>query len=72
MIFAVSLEIIIQRVVGNKPCYVIKNSLIITVLYNRSRKSNLFHGAEKLLFRRTILIYFIFLNLDFVVLLVED
>jgi hypothetical protein len=27
MIFAVSFEIIIQRVVSNEPCYVIKNTL---------------------------------------------
>jgi hypothetical protein len=41
MIFVVSIEIIIQRVVvvSNNPCNVIKkNILIITVLYNRSRK----------------------------------
>jgi hypothetical protein len=38
MIFGVSFEIIIQRAVGNEPCYLTKNTLIITVLYNRSRK----------------------------------
>jgi hypothetical protein len=32
MIFAVSFEIIIQRPVGNEPCDVIKNTLIISVL----------------------------------------
>jgi hypothetical protein len=31
MIFAVSFEIIIQRAVGNEPCYLIKNTLIITL-----------------------------------------
>jgi hypothetical protein len=36
--FAVSFEIIIQRAVGNEPCYVIKNTLIITILYNWSLK----------------------------------
>jgi hypothetical protein len=37
MIFAVSFEIIIQRVVSNEPCYVIKKHF--TVLYNnRSRE----------------------------------
>jgi hypothetical protein len=39
MIFAVSFEIIIQRAVGYESCYPIKNTLIITVLSNRSRKS---------------------------------
>jgi hypothetical protein len=40
-IFAMSFEIIIQRGVANEPYYVIKNTLIITVLYNRSRKNTL-------------------------------
>jgi hypothetical protein len=31
MIFAVSLEIIIQRAVGNESCYPMKNTLIITL-----------------------------------------
>jgi hypothetical protein len=39
MIFAVSFEIIIQRAVGNECCYLMKNTLKITVLSNRSRKT---------------------------------
>jgi hypothetical protein len=38
MIFAVSFEIIIQQAVGNESCYPMKNTLIIIVLSNRSRK----------------------------------
>jgi hypothetical protein len=34
-----SFEIIIQRVVGNESCYRVKNTLIMTVLSNRSRKT---------------------------------
>jgi hypothetical protein len=34
MIFGVSF----QRTVGNEPCYLTENTLIITVLSNRSRK----------------------------------
>jgi hypothetical protein len=49
MILTVNFEIIIQRAVGNEPCYRIKHTLIITILYNRSRKSNLF-GAVKIHF----------------------
>jgi hypothetical protein len=41
MIFAMTIEIIIQRAVGNDSCYPMKNNLFITVLANRSRK-NLF------------------------------
>jgi hypothetical protein len=36
MIFAVSLKIIIQRDVDNEFCYSMKNTLIITVLFNYS------------------------------------
>jgi hypothetical protein len=44
MIYTVCFEIIIQRAVGNELCYLIKKkTLIITVLYNTSRKSTLFH-----------------------------
>jgi hypothetical protein len=32
MIFPVSFEVIIQRAVGGEPCYLMKNTLIITVL----------------------------------------
>jgi hypothetical protein len=38
MIFAVSFEIIIQGAVGNESCYPMENTLIITVLSNRSRE----------------------------------
>jgi hypothetical protein len=41
MTFAVSFEIIIQRTMGNEPYYLMKNTLITTVLYNRSRKNTL-------------------------------
>jgi hypothetical protein len=54
VIFAVSFEIIIQWAVGNQPCYLIKTHLIMTVLYNRSRKNdtfpvlkNFFHFSRK-------------------------
>jgi hypothetical protein len=33
-------EITIQRAVGDEPCYLMKNTLIITLLYNKSRKTN--------------------------------
>jgi hypothetical protein len=39
MIFAVNYEIIIQRALDNESCYPMKNTLIVTVLFNRSRKS---------------------------------
>jgi hypothetical protein len=39
MIFAVNYEIIIQRALDNESCYPMKNTLIVTVLSNRSRKS---------------------------------
>jgi hypothetical protein len=46
MIFAVSFEIIIQRAVSNESFYPMKNTLIIiTVLFNRSRKINLMESA---------------------------
>jgi hypothetical protein len=38
VIFTVIFEIIIQRAVGDELCYLMKNTLIITVFYNRSRK----------------------------------
>jgi hypothetical protein len=41
MIFAVSFEIIIQQAVGKESRYPMKNSLISTVLSNRSRKKGL-------------------------------
>jgi hypothetical protein len=34
VIFAVIFEIIIQRAVGDELCYLMKNTLIITVFYN--------------------------------------
>jgi hypothetical protein len=40
LIFAVNFEIIIQWAVGNESCYAMKNTLIITVLSNRSRKTH--------------------------------
>jgi hypothetical protein len=33
MIFAVIFEIVIQWAVGDEPCYLIKNTLIIAILY---------------------------------------
>jgi hypothetical protein len=48
-----SFEIIIQLAVGNKSCYLMKNTLIITVLPNRSRKNNYFH-AFKVLGKRVL------------------
>jgi hypothetical protein len=45
--FAVSFEIIIQRAVGNESCYTIKNTLIITVLSNRSIKK-IIHVIKKI------------------------
>jgi hypothetical protein len=39
----VSFEIIIQRAVANESCYPMKNTLIIIVLSNRSRKMSFFH-----------------------------
>jgi hypothetical protein len=43
VIFAVSFEItpIIQGAVGNESCYPKKNTLIITLLYNKSKKNTL-------------------------------
>jgi hypothetical protein len=46
MIFAVSFEIIIQRAVSNESCYPMKNTLIITVLSNISRKNALLCGLD--------------------------
>jgi hypothetical protein len=42
MIFAVSFEIIIQQAVGSESCYPMKNTLIITVLSNKSREKYIF------------------------------
>jgi hypothetical protein len=33
MIFAVIFEVVIQWAVGDEPCYLIKNTLIIAILY---------------------------------------
>jgi hypothetical protein len=41
LIFAI-FDIIIQRAVGYGPCYLMKNTSIITALYNRSRKKTFF------------------------------
>jgi hypothetical protein len=51
MIFAVSFEIIIQRAVDNESCHTMKNTLIITVLSNRSRKNKLHNNKKKSLFK---------------------
>jgi hypothetical protein len=39
MIFAVIFEIVIQWAVGDEPYHLIKNTLIIAILYNRSGKT---------------------------------
>jgi hypothetical protein len=51
MIFAVSFEIIIQRAVDNESCHTMKNTLIITVLSNRSRKNKLHNNKKESLFK---------------------
>jgi hypothetical protein len=62
MILAVSFEIIIQQAVGNEWCDLMKNTLKITVLSNRSRKTyfctylNRFHGLSA----QTVLYFFHF------------
>jgi hypothetical protein len=55
MIFAVSFEIIIQRGVGNESYYPMKNTLITTVLSNRSRK-NTYKSFYKYFYATPILI----------------
>jgi hypothetical protein len=50
MIFTVSFEIIIQRPVGNESCYLLKSTLIIRILCNRSREDcfYIFYLVEKI------------------------